>query len=141
MAQYQVSFEVEGDQEVVSMFEIAGRKVRNLSTPFQNIARMMLQDIDTNFAGRGSLWGRWKPRKRAYPWPILEQTGVMRGSFRSKVGRDYTEIGNVDPRDIFKYHQSKAPRQTMPRRIMMAIGEKQRREAVRFIQRYIIEGN
>lgn len=139
MARVSVSFSVEGDVEVVSMFEAARDRARDLRTPLRRIGEMMLKTIDKNYDTHGGVWGRWKRRKKSYPWPILEQTGQMRRSFYDKVGSDYVEIGNNDPRDIFKYHQSKAPRTSnLPRRVMMAIAEDQRRESMRILQEHIM---
>lgn len=141
MARMQVSFSVEGDVQVVSMFDAARGRARNLRVPFRRIGDMMLGYIDDNYSTHGGVWGRWKRRAQSYPWPLLEQTGQMRDSFYKKVGRDYVELGNEDPRDIFKFHQSKRPRSsTLPRRIMMAVQEDQRREAMKILQEHVMEG-
>lgn len=140
MARYDLSFDVEGDTEVVAMFETAGRRVRNLRVPFRKVGDMMLGVIEENYAGRGSVWGKWKRRLHAPAdgHPLLEDSRAMRGGFDTNVGSDYVEIGNVE--NQFKFHQSKKPRSTrLPRRIMMAVRDNQRREAVRILQQYIME--
>lgn len=141
MARIDVSFSVEGDIEVISMFEAAGSRARNLRAPFRRVGEMMLGVIDQNFAGRGSVWGKWKRRLRAPldGHPLLEDSGDMRTGFRDKVGRDYVELSNTQ--DQFKYHQSKRPRSTrLPRRIMMAVEEDQRREVMKILQEHVMEG-
>jgi len=39
--------------------------------------------------------------------------------------------------EYFKYHQSRQPRSRLPRRAMMALGNNQKAEIVRFFQAYI----
>lgn len=139
MAQYGISFSIEGEVQVESMFEIAGKRVRNLRTPMAAIGKMMLSRIAQNYDSHGGLWGRWQRRKQSYPWPLLEQTGRMKGRFDDNVTSDSVTIGNTDSRDIFKYHQSAKPRSSnLPRRVMMAVEEDERRESVNILQEYIM---
>lgn len=139
MAQLNVSFSVEGDDEVISMFDTAGRRVGNLKTPMRAIGKMMLGYIDQNYGSHGGLWGRWKPRKRSYPWLLLEKSGRMRGGFKANATSNAVEIGNSQ--SYFKYHQSKKPRSSnLPRRVMMAVQDQQRRETMKILQQYVMEG-
>lgn len=139
MARLAVSFSVEGDVQVVSMLDSAQARARDLRTPMRAIGKMFLGVIDENYASRGKVWGRWKRRRASYPWPILEQSGQLRGNFYTKVGNSYVEIGNNDPRDIFKYHQSSRKRSSnLPRRVMMAVEEDQRRESMKILQEHVM---
>lgn len=138
MAQIGLTFSVEGDKEVVSMFDATGARASNLRRPMDAIGEYMLDEIDTNYSTRGGTWGRWRRRKKAYPHPLLEATRKMRSSFWKRSNRESVTVGNSDRK--FKYHQSKAPRSSnLPRRVMIAIAEQQRREAVRMLQRHIME--
>lgn len=137
----EIDFAVEGDTEVISMIDASGVRSKTLRRPFRFIADMMLGVIDNNYEGRGSVWGKWKRRLRAPKdgHPLLEDTKKMRESFNKKVGNNYMTIGNTT--DQFKYHQSKKPRKTrLPRRIMMAIEDDQRRESMKILQNHIMEG-
>jgi phage gpG-like protein len=137
----QIDFMVEGDVEVISMFELSAARSKNLRTPFRKIAKMLLDVIDQNFEGRGKIWGKWKRRLRAPDdgHPLLEDTGEMRNNFDDKVSSNSATIGNRS--DHFKFHQSKKPRKTrLARRVMMAIEDDQRRDSMKILQEYVMEG-
>lgn len=130
-----LSFTVEGDKEVVRYLETKSKKARRLKRPLQDSADYMLERINKNFSGTGSLWGRWKRRSRSYPWRLLDRTGAMRRGFRDTVTNRQAEISNTQP--YFKYHQSRYPRKYLPRRVMMAINTAEATEIVRIFQRHI----
>ena len=134
-----IDFGIEGDVEVTAMFDAAGVRSKTLHRPFRLIGEYFEDRIDKNFGGRGSIWGKWKRRQRAYDHPILEDTGRMRGNFKKRVGNSYVEIRNDS--DQFKYHQSKKPRKTrLPRRIMMAVEHEEMTESMKILQRHVMEG-
>lgn len=64
-----------------------GRKLQKLSTEGKDVAREAIRRevenlIEEGFKARVEPRQRaWEPRKKAYPWPILEKTGLMRRSF------------------------------------------------------------
>lgn len=64
-----------------------GRKLQKLSTEGRDVARAAIKRevenlIQEGFDARVEPRQRaWEPRKRSYPWPILEKTGKMRESF------------------------------------------------------------
>lgn len=131
-------FRIEGVQEATRMLDTRGRRAKNLKAPLKQSAEYMEGRIDKNYSGRGSLWGKWKRRAKAYPWRILEKTGVMRDGFRSRVDSRQAEIRNIQP--YFKYHQSRSPRKTaLPRRIMMAIQAQEATEITKIFQRHIMK--
>lgn len=137
----EIDFSVEGDTQVISMLDAAEVRSKTLRRPFRLIAKYLLGEIDKNYEGRGRIWGKWKRRQRAPKdgHPLLEDTGEMRENFDDKVGNNYATIGNRS--DQFKFHQSKKPRKTrLPRRIMMAIEEDQRRESMKILQQHVMEG-
>ncbi len=131
-----LSFELEGANEVIRELDVRGKKAKNMSRPLKDSADFMLERIGQNFNGQGSLWGKWKRRKKAYPWRILQKTGAMRDGFCSRVSTKQAEISNTQP--YFKYHQSKSPRKYLPRRVMMAIEQAETREIIRIFQRHIM---
>ena len=134
----QVDFGIEGDVEVSAMFDAAGVRSKTLRRPFRLIGEYFEERIQKNYGGRGSIWGKWVRRARAYDHPLLEDTGTMRDSFKKKVGNSYVEISNTDPK--FKYHQSKKPRKRIPRRVMMAVEHAEVTESMKILQRHVMEG-
>lgn len=134
----EIDFGIEGDTEVTAMFDAAGVRSKTLRRPFRLIGEYFEERIQKNYSGRGSIWGKWKRRTRAYDHPLLEKTGEMRGSFKKKVGNSYVEITNTDRK--FKYHQSKKPRKRLPRRVMMAVEHEEVTESMKILQRHVMEG-
>lgn len=132
----QLEFSVEGRKEVLRDLDTRGRKAKNLQAPLKESADYMMKVIDQNFDSHGGVWGKWKRRKKAYPWRMLEKTGAMRRGFCSRIYTKQAEISNLRP--YFKYHQSRQPRKYLPRRVMMAIEEQQAREITRIFQRHIM---
>lgn len=64
-----------------------GRKLQRLSTEGKDVAREAIRREVENLIAEGFKAGveprqrAWEPRKKHYPWPILEKTGKMRASF------------------------------------------------------------
>lgn len=138
MANLAISFSVEGDDKVVAMFDTGRKRAGNLRGPMNAIGAYMLDEIDKNYGGRGSKWGKWRRRTRSYSHPLLELTGKMRGGFWKEATRDSVTIGNHEKK--FKFHQSSKPRKgNLPRRVMMEVADEQRRESVRILQKHIME--
>ncbi len=139
MSLIDVTFNVEGVTEVAAMFDTAGKRAGNMREPMQNISQVMLKTFDINFAGHGSLFGKWQRRQKDPGHPLLEDTGAMRHGFKGKIGESYVTLFNTQ--DYFCFHQSNAARKTkLPRRIMMMIDEERRREVIKILQQHIIEG-
>lgn len=132
-----LSFEVEGVQEAIRELDLRGKKAKNLSRPLKQSSDYIMERIKQNFEGAGSLYGKWPRRKKAYPWRMLQKSGAMRDGFRSRVSSTQAEISNTQP--YFKYHQSRAPRKYLPRRVMMAIQEQEAREVTRIFHRHIMD--
>jgi phage gpG-like protein len=137
----EVDFGVEGDTEVIAMLNAASVRSKTLRRPFRLIGEYFEEQIDKNFGGRGSIWGKWKRRQRAPKdgHPLLEDSGKMRDNFKKKVGNTYVEIRNDSKQ--FPFHQSKKPRKTrLPRRVMMAVEKEQLTESMKILQKHVIEG-
>ena len=138
MGVLRISVKVEGSKQVVAMLDTRGKRARNLRTPMTEIGKYMLDIIDDNFDVKGKVWERWKRPAHNYGHPLLEATGRMRNSFQARVRDNSVTISNK--MHYFKYHQSKAPRKRLPRRIVMDFQEPQRRKVTKIIQAYIMEG-
>lgn len=126
------------DKKVVRVLDTAGRALKTYKAPLTDISKDLLKTIDLNFDSRGSLYGGWAPRTKAYPWPLLENTGTMRDNFDKEVTDKQASIFNLT--DYFVYHQSSAPRTTnLPRRVMMSLRRQDARMITKTFQSYIAD--
>lgn len=132
-----LSVDIEGEKQLSRKLLTTPSKISDWKRPLFRIGGEVRGSIDTNFSGRGSLFGRWLPRKDNLPHPILEKSGRMRRNFKQNLGPDYVEIYN--PTAYFKYHQSNKPRTKIPRRVMMKIDEQRRIFIQKEFQRHIME--
>lgn len=128
---------LEGEQQLSRRLGIIADGVEDFSPALENIEKELVHTVDQNFAQRGSLFGGWPARKDANPWPILENTGELRGGFVSAVKSDYLEIGNFVP--YFKYHQSNKPRARIPRRVMLMIDQERKVFINKAFQEYLVK--
>lgn len=132
-----ISAELEGEQQLSRRLGIVADGVEDFSPALENIEKELVHSIDQNFSQRGSLFGGWPARKDANPWPLLENTGELRGGFMSAVKSDYLEIGNFVP--YFKYHQSNQPRAHLPRRVMLMIDQDRKVFINKAFQQYLVK--
>lgn len=115
-----------------------GRKLQRLSTEGRDVAREAIRRevenlIEEGFNARVEPRQRaWEPRKRDYPWPILEKTGKMRASYHVKADGPNIHVTNSATergRNYPLFHQfgwmqggkKQAARQTMPIAAMPAV--------------------
>lgn len=134
----QLEANIEGEQQLSRRLMIVAKDIDNFKPPLEKIGSELRRVIDLNFTSRGSLFGGWKPRLKAYPWPILEKTGSMRRSFKQKLGGNFVEIYNTA--DYFKYHQSRKSRSTrLPRRVMMKLDQQRKEFVQKAFQAYIVD--
>jgi phage gpG-like protein len=77
-----------------------GRKVQRLSAEGKAVTREairkeLLNLVEEGFQARAEPRGReWEPRKKAYPWPILEKTGKARRSFTADASGPNVIVSN-----------------------------------------------
>ncbi len=134
----QITGSIEGEQQLSRRLLVVADGVSDFGPPFERIKDKLLTTFDANFGARGSFFGGWAPRKKDYPWPILENTGTMRKNFQGESHRDFLKISN--PTDYFKYHQSNQPRATaLPRRIMMKIDNERKVFIQKEMQKYLVD--
>lgn len=140
-----ISIDVEGVKQLSAVFEKTGRGLSNLREPLQNSTRYMEAEIQNNYDNQGATFNaKWAPlaestkkqklRKYGSTTPLVN-TGRMKKGFKSRVGTQQAVIENNTP--YFKYHQSNKPRTKLPRRVMMAIGNKQQAKIIRFFTEYL----
>lgn len=128
---------LEGEQQLSRRLGIVADGVEDFTPALENIEKELLHSVEQNFDARGALFGPWPARKDSNPWPLLEESGEMRGSFMSALKSDYLEIGNSDPK--FKFHQSNKPRAHLPRRVMLKIDMDRKTFINKAFQEYLVK--
>lgn len=133
----ELKVQIEGDKELSRRLLNIPRDIGQFYRPLAKINTEVRASIEANYSARGALFGKWVPRKDGKPHPLLEKTGAMRNSFTSRLGSDYLEIGNFDPK--FPYHQSNKERKKIPRRVMMKIDRERQQFIVKEFQKHVME--
>ena len=128
---------LEGEKQLSRRLLTIPKDISDFKRPLFRIGAEVRGSIDQNFSGRGSLLGRWVPRKDNKPHPLLEKTSKMRRNFKQTLGPSYIEIYNPTP--YFKYHQSNKPRKKLPRRVMMKIDRQRQQFIQKEFQKHIID--
>ena len=142
----QISWEIEGVTELSRTLIGTGTALKDYKLPFEQSASFLkstfMRDVfDTQGAAIGEKWKRLSPytvsqkARRGLPADPLIGTGRMRNSFQTIVSSEQAVVYNSA--EYFKYHQSRAPRAHLPRRVMMKIAENQREQIVKYFQEYI----
>lgn len=135
-----ISIEVDGKQlaKFDQVLMNRWKRANNLRVPLQQVAKYMLEEIDSNFDKKGTVFGRrWKRRKRTYRHPILNKTGAMKENFISNVDSTKVVIKNKTP--YFKFHQLGTSK--MATRKMWGITETHSRDIIQKIQEYLVQEN
>jgi len=136
-----ISGKVDGLDKVSGLFDDVNKNLKNFKEPLKGATNYMLGEVEKNYNSEGGLltnkWKKLSPgyAKRKKSGAILVDTGKMKDSFWSRVGKDKAMIGNSAK--YFKYHQSKLPRQKIPRRVMLNIRRKQQTEIYRFFTKFL----
>lgn len=136
---------IEGDIQLVRNLRGVGEGVKDWTPAFKEAAENLKKVFSVDvFRTEGQVIGeKWAPLKPTYlaqkvkqgfPEQTLIKRGILRSSFQSETGKDYAIITNSSP--YFKYHQSKAPRSKLPRRIMMKLGSAQKTMVVKVFHTY-----
>jgi phage gpG-like protein len=88
--------QVEGMEKVLKKLSNLERGVKDLSPAFDDVSVVLIQEFKANFNAQGRvLEAPWEPRIKSYPWPILQKTGKMKGSWKSKSTKKDLEISNT----------------------------------------------
>lgn len=124
-----LTFTIEGEKELSRKLRGISLGVKNWRPQMKKIGNYLVQTFSGPvFTTRGAEIGEpWKPRKKSYPWPILEKSGRMRRGFKYQA--QIAQVTILNTTDYFKYHQSKAPRTKLPRRVMMKL-DRERKEGI-----------
>lgn len=142
MAGLTLSFNIEGDQQLLRHLDGIDAKAKNWKPEFAKTGQMLIKTFSDNFTYEGAMLGdRWEPLKPStlaekkrlgYSDKILVRTGAMRFGFNSRSYEDAVIIWNSSP--YFPYHQSNKPRFKLPRRVMMKLDEKRKQMIVKIFQ-------
>ena len=142
MAGLTLSFNIEGDQQLLRHLDQIDAKAKNWKPEFVKTGQMLIKTFSDNFNTEGALLGeKWQPLKPAtiaqkqklgYTDKILVRTGAMKSGFNSRSYEDAVIIWNSVP--YFPYHQSNKPRYKLPRRVMMKLDEKRKQQIVKIFQ-------
>lgn len=138
----EISFEIEGDVQMVRQLQGISRDLKDWTPEFRKTGSSLSKTFKDNFDSEGSMlgrpWARLQPTtlaqkvRRGHPANILQGTGKMKNSFESSPGKFEVVIRNTAP--YFPYHQSNQPRRKLPRRVMMRLDEKRKQQIVKIFQ-------
>jgi phage gpG-like protein len=140
-----LSWSIEGEEQLVRNLKDIGQGVKDWMPAFKEASDKLLKVFsDDVFRTQGGAiqekWNPLKPKylaqkvKSGYPADALVKTGRMKSNFQSIVKTDRAEIWNST--QYFKYHQSAAPRNKLPRRVMMKLGNSQKEIVVKIFHTY-----
>ena len=143
---FKILFRIEGVPELSRILIDEMKKVSNFKEPLTQAAKLIRQDVETNFTTEGGLVGGWAPltestvkgRMRAGyggAHPILQRTGALRRSFYSLVDEKKAIISSKSP--YFVYHQSRQSRTKIPRRAMLVLVEHTRQNIIEAFHKFL----
>ena len=143
---FRLRFNIEGVPELSRILGVEYEKLSNFKKPLRAASRMILEDVERNFQTEGGLVGGWqalspstvKGRERAGfggAHPILQRTGAFRKSFYSFVDEKKAIISSKSP--YFVYHQSRLPRQKIPRRATLVLVERTKQNIVEEFHKFL----
>jgi phage gpG-like protein len=140
-----LSWQIEGSKQLSRVLQGIGEGIKDWTPAFKEtadeLAKVFANDVfTTQGAAIGESWKPLQPKYLAkkladgYPADTLVRTGAMQGAFKTMFKADFAEVWNAI--EYFKYHQSKAPRKKLPRRVMMKLGENQKQLVVKIFHTY-----
>lgn len=142
---FQLSFTIQGEQQLSRRLRIVADGIRDFSDPFKSTAAYLMDAFQQSFDYQGRNIGvAWPPLKEStlkqkaknYPGaPMLVRTGALKSGFMQQYATDHAKVWNSV--NYFKYHQSNQPRSRLPRRQMMNLNENIKESIVKFFHEYI----
>lgn len=138
-----ISFEVQGQREVLGRLATFGAKIENMSAAWEQVGTELLKDFQQNFDDEGGAfgkgaWAQWAPLRPAtvrdrqrlgFPGahPILVRTGDLMESVTVRgapgnvfeVGPNSLVMGTTDPKA--KFHQTGSRDGKLPMRRIVGI--------------------
>jgi len=111
------------------------KRLADLSPAFADSGDVILQEFKANFSEEGRiLTDGWQPRKKSYPWPILEKTGKLKNTWNSKIENKKLTISS--PIEYATYHQFGTPK--MPARKIVGITKSLLENVIDRIKKYLL---
>lgn len=151
-----VLFEVAGDRQVNRELLRIGRYAGDATPAFAAIGDYLIEETKLQFATQGGhASGGWRPlkpvtldrkRRLGLRLAILQETGALLDSLTQKgdanmlfePSRDQLLFGSKLP--YAEVHQNPKPGNPLPRRRPIELTEQARRNVVRVLQRWVMEG-
>jgi len=142
-----IGAKIEGVQKVSELLKDVDRKLNDFTEPLKEANNFMHKEIQSNFGNQGTQmkkpWQKLSPqykkqKTKKYPGKgILEASGKMKRSFRSKVDKKKAIISN--PTDYFGAHQTnkRSKLKNLPRRVMLNITKEQNFKIVKIFHKFI----
>lgn len=137
-----LTFTVEGELQLARRLGDVSKDLKNWTPEFHKVGDLLLKTFRDTFSVQGSNIGEnWPPlaastiaekQRLGFPLDPLIRTGQMRNSFTSQFGAFEVVVSN--PVSYFPYHQSRGPRNKIPRRVMMKIDQRRREMIVKIFQ-------
>lgn len=126
---------INGDKQMSVELGVVGVKIKDWRAPLTASAGELMKSFQLNFEAHGELFGGWAPRRKEQPWPILEKTGTLRGSFYSEITENEAVLGNKT--SYFPYHQLGTSK--LPKRVLLMMDAARRNFVVKAFQAHVIE--
>jgi phage gpG-like protein len=113
----------------------AREAMSNFKPPLKESEKYELGEIKKQFSSQGSnITGGWAKRKKAYPHPILNKTGKLKGSFKRTLLTN-TELHITSNVPYFKYHQLGTRKMT--KRQILGFSAKMKSHITKIFYKYI----
>lgn len=142
-----IRFELEGEKQMIRQFRGIAADFKDWKPEFETVGTLLVNTFKDTFETQGRNIGEsWPPlaestlkqkMRRGYPSDPLIRTGKMREAFVYDAWS--FEVIVTNPVSYFVYHQSKAPRKKIPRRVMMKIDQKRKEMIPKIFQKAIEE--
>ena len=102
------SFKISGIESLSKKLAQMNQNIKNLKPAFDKMAPEIIKKYKENFPARGSVLNSpWKPRKKSYPWPILNKTGKLKNTWNSVSSSRALEIKNPTPYATYHHFGTK----------------------------------
>ncbi len=137
---FQLSWQIEGEQQLLRNLRGIRESMGDWRPAFRKVARE-LKDTFANDVFQtegGAVDESWSPlspkylaqkRAQGFSGGTLIKTGKMKKAFKSMFDPNSATLWNAA--QYFKYHQSNKPRNKLPRRVMIKLGNDQKVLVVR----------
>lgn len=135
------TFTIDPDGRARRFLQRAAKAVSDFRPALKDVKKYQLEEIKKQFSSQGTrmVGGKWKKRKKAVSWPILDKTGKLKKSFKqTKLTK--TELHVTSKVKHYKYHQSGKPRKSnLPRRQILGWSSRMIKKTGDILMKHIIK--